>query len=162
MRVESKNGDMEIAKLLVENGADVNARSTEFGQAPIVLAMQFGYQDIAMYLLDNGTSIDGCDVLGISHLNWAISANDLAICRELINCGADVNIQDVNGFTALFEAAKSSINAKEKIDLLINAGADIHIKNNSGETALDIITVPIFEDDPVYMENARILRQYMK
>lgn len=156
------NGGLEIAKLLVENGADVNARSSDFGQTPLILAMQFEHNELAMYLLDNGTSIDGCDDYGNTQLSWAISANDLAICKELINRCADVNIQDVNGYTALFQAAQSGINAREQIELLMSAGADINIKDISGRTALDIIMAPPYAEDPRYEENARILRQYLK
>ncbi|MGD2119816.1 MAG: ankyrin repeat domain-containing protein [Chromatiales bacterium] len=53
-------GDLEAAKLLVENGIDINQRG-EGGFTPLNIAIDFGHQEIAGYLIANGadTSVIG-------------------------------------------------------------------------------------------------------
>lgn len=46
-------GDLEAAKLLVENGIDVNQQG-EHGFTPLKVAIDFGYTKIAEYLIANG------------------------------------------------------------------------------------------------------------
>jgi len=53
----------------------------------------------------------------------------------LIAVGADLNVQDSSGWTALMGA--TSDGQVEIAKLLINAGADLDVKSLSGETAYD-------------------------
>lgn len=54
----------------------------------------------------------------------------------LLSKGADVNLQDVNGNTALhLVAASNGANKQEIIKTLVDAGADSNIVNNKGEKA---------------------------
>jgi ankyrin repeat protein len=46
-------GDLEAAKLLVENGINVN-QAGEHGFTPLRVATEFGYTDLSDYLLANG------------------------------------------------------------------------------------------------------------
>lgn len=46
-------GDMEAARLLVENGINVNQRG-ELGFTPLNVALVFGHQDLADFLLEQG------------------------------------------------------------------------------------------------------------
>jgi ankyrin repeat protein len=53
-------GDLEAAKLLVENGIELNQRG-EGGFTPLNVALDFGHKEIADYLIANGadTSVIG-------------------------------------------------------------------------------------------------------
>jgi len=55
------------------------------------------------------------------------------IINLLIQAGADLNVQDNRGLTALMWANNGN---KEIVDLLIQSNADINIKDNDGTTAL--------------------------
>ena len=57
------------------------------------------------------------------------------IIEYLIVCGANVNIKDNNGETALMMGVKENIKIK-MIKILIDNGADVNLKNNNGKTAL--------------------------
>jgi len=54
-------GDLEAAKLLVENGIDVNQRG-ERGFTPLKVAVDFGFPSIAEYLIANGANRAAADV----------------------------------------------------------------------------------------------------
>jgi len=54
--------------------------------------------------------------------------------KFLIDAGADINIQNNYGNTALILASQSSL--YESVKLLLDAGADMSIKNKNGNTAL--------------------------
>lgn len=53
-------GDLEAARLLVENGININQRG-EHGFTPLNVAVDFGFSEIADYLIANGadTSVIG-------------------------------------------------------------------------------------------------------
>jgi ankyrin repeat protein len=54
----------------------------------------------------------------------------------LIDAGADVNLQDENGWTALHIAA--SVNNQEIVEILVDAGANLDMETLDGYTALDL------------------------
>ena len=62
----------------------------------------------------------------------------LELITKLIDAGADVNIKDCDGYTALFCAV--IFNHKiYTVRMLIDASADVNIKNNYGKTALSYV-----------------------
>jgi ankyrin repeat protein len=61
--------------------------------------------------------------------------DDIKGVKKMIAEGADINIQNKEGWTALMVASHFGLNTI--LELLLKAGADKDIKNNSGETALD-------------------------
>jgi ankyrin repeat protein len=54
----------------------------------------------------------------------------------LINAGADLNIVDNSGNSALMTAAKKE--KYEIAEILIKSGANLNIQNNAGQTALSL------------------------
>jgi ankyrin repeat protein len=65
---------------------------------------------------------------------YASLENYFKIVEFLINSGADVNMQDVNGLTALmFAVIRGHL---ESVNLLLDVGADINLRDKYGETAL--------------------------
>ena len=58
------------------------------------------------------------------------------VVKALVNQGADVDLKDAQGNTALFTATENS--ARGNVEVLLDAGADINIENNQGETPWDI------------------------
>jgi ankyrin repeat protein len=54
------------------------------------------------------------------------------MAKVLLDNGADPNIQDMNGNTAIIAAAQRS---QALVELLLSKGADLKIKNNMGTTA---------------------------
>jgi len=62
--------------------------------------------------------------------------NDIELAKLSIEKGADVNLQDMNGYTPLMIA--SNFGHIDIVTLLIEKGADFKIQANNGETALSL------------------------
>ena len=71
-----------------------------------------------------------------SPLITAAAAGKTEAARLLINAGADLNIQNADGSTALHTAAV--FGNDEIAQQLIDAGSDLNLKNNDGATALHV------------------------
>ena len=65
----------------------------------------------------------------------ALVEDDWTAIEGLLDRGADINVKNKKGFTALILAAWS--NRIEKVQLLLDRGADINIKNKEGATVLN-------------------------
>lgn len=63
-----------------------------------------------------------------------ISISDTVLIKQMLDEGADINAQNIDGDTLLFRAADK--NFRETAKMLIARGADVNKKNNSGYTAL--------------------------
>ena len=93
-----------IARLLLAQGADVNARQIE-GKTPIVDA------DVSMFpeLRDAGADIQAADNDGVTVLMTAIARAETEKVKWLIENGADTATKDNEGQTALNYAMDSVI-----------------------------------------------------
>lgn len=120
----------EIVTLLVEAGANINLTDWE-GMNALMLAADFKDVTLVQYLLDHGAKED-VNVTeykyGFSPLIWAAKNNETygpEVIQALIKNGADVQLKDKNGFTAIFWAAMANSNERV-IQTLIQNGADLN------------------------------------
>jgi uncharacterized protein len=75
-------GDIRKASMLVQHGADVNARSL-MGRTPLIVASAtHGASDVVRLLLEKGGDIQVADTSGITPLISAAAANDTTTARE--------------------------------------------------------------------------------
>ena len=63
-------GHMEIAELLIDNGADVNVKSG-FGQTPLHWACMNKGRHVAELLITKGADVNAIDAAGQTPLDWA-------------------------------------------------------------------------------------------
>ena len=99
--IASKRGDLEVAKLLLEKGADINFQNT-IGDTALHCACVWGHLDVVKLLLEKGADIEIKNVNGETTLHRA--SNDdpiegnmstyietyLAVVKLLIEKGANV------------------------------------------------------------------------
>jgi uncharacterized protein len=126
-------GNLDIVKILVDNGANINQQDAIGGASALQYACDEGHVDIVEYLIKMRADINGNDggpLLAASRGGYII------IIQFLINNGAQVNLLDVRGSSALIWATR--YNHTKSVKLLLESGTDYSIKNDSDETALSI------------------------
>ena len=55
--IACRNGHVEICKLLLDNGANINAKTTKSQRTPLLIAAYWGHEEIARILLARGADI---------------------------------------------------------------------------------------------------------
>jgi ankyrin repeat protein len=127
----------EAVRLLVEKGADVNAKGTG-GWAALHMAVKRGDEAAVRLLVELGADINATDASGWTVLYIAVKRGDKAVARLLVELGADVNAKVIGGQTALHLATEQGDEAAAR--LLVEKGADVNIKDVGGRTALRLAT----------------------
>ncbi|MCH9664048.1 MAG: ankyrin repeat domain-containing protein, partial [Gammaproteobacteria bacterium] len=117
----NKNRPHTVA-LLVQAGADVNARGYENRTALVYAAMN-GMTDTVNLLLKHGADVNAADDHGWSPLIGAVFGKNAAIASTLIEAGADMNFKSKEGLTAYLYAILEEM--PELAATLIDSGMDI-------------------------------------
>ena len=115
----TENGHSEIAKMLLDAGADVNATVEEREYTP------------------HDDNSDGYQYDGMPVNRQAFFNNRIEILKMLLEKGVDVNttIDNVNNTFLHFASLRGNI---DMVKMLLDAGADVNAKNDDGETAIDL------------------------
>lgn len=126
-----------VIRLLARDPELVNAYADD-GFQPLGLASFFGHYDTAKYLVKAGAAINSPSHNGLraAPLHSATAGRYERIVKMLLDHGADPNVRESNGLTALHAAAQND--DVEIIRLLLLGGADLTIKSAAGKTALDV------------------------
>ncbi|KAF5573094.1 ankyrin repeat [Fusarium pseudoanthophilum] len=128
----SQHAGLELIRLLVDHGADINLSSGP--RAPLTIAAGMGRLEHLRYLIDHGASVNMSDMSRNSALSEAARHGNLECVRYLLDNGADIDWRDRYNETALFEAA-----ANEQFDiahLLLERGAATSGRGWDGRTII--------------------------
>jgi len=129
-------GHKEIAEMLIENGADINAK-TKYGLTPMHGATT---KEVAELLIAKGAGVNAKTGIGRTPMHTAAMTGHKEIVELLIAKGADVNSKDKSGYTPLHGAATDVT-----VELLIAEGADVNAKGDDGSTPLDRVISHYYE-----------------
>lgn len=133
------NRNADTARLLIQNGADVERR-TRFGSTPLDVACGcYGdsRKETVLELLKAGANPNVQDTTkGNTPLHSAVSQCDTDVLKALLDAGANVNTQDKYKRTALHIAVDYVY--PEIVKLLLISGIDPEIQDQYGRKARDI------------------------
>jgi hypothetical protein len=98
------NGHVEISRLLLQNGAEVNVKSIS-GSTPLHYAAYNGHVDILHLLVENGADLEAQNNGGERALHDAADEGHLPFIQELISrYHVDINARRNDGRTAMSRA----------------------------------------------------------
>ncbi len=113
--------DIEKTRRLLERGANVNARSTNLGRTPFLIAAGYpGSVDVLTLLLEHGADLRAKDTAGLSALASAMVSADLEVVRFLVARGLDPNDVPVVAVRAAFARARPGM-----IEFLMSHGLKV-------------------------------------
>ena len=137
---------MEIAKFLLENGANIegigkNEPSYDI-ETPLTHASMYGELELVKFLLDSGADVNKVGGYGRTPLHFAATpsshwSNDFPeIVKVLLEHGADPNIAHGGGDNPLMEAIWGEEFDIEIAKMLIEYGTDLEFEGSYDGTAL--------------------------
>lgn len=139
--IATHNNFVEIAKVLIDHGADVNQQDN-IQDSPYLYAGAQGKTEILAYMLKNSQPNQQIyNRFGGNTIIPAAEKGHLDTVKLLLEDGTvDINHQNNYGYTALIEAIALTDGSKVYQDIvaeLLKYGADKNLKDNYGKTATD-------------------------
>jgi TolB-like protein/ankyrin repeat protein len=172
LHVATETGNEKIAALLIDAGADIEARTrissrdfVDYGSTPLLLTAHWGQTGVAELLIRSGADVNALygpfDFRSV--LLYAIFQGQEAVAELLIANGADINFaSDITLETPLLAA---SIGGHESTaELLISNGANVNATDANAATPLyfaaasgdyDIVRLLLANGAEVNMKAAR-------
>jgi ankyrin repeat protein len=145
---------VEVAQLLLQSGADVEARTaSEDSDTPLHWAAIEGRHEVLQLLLQAGadvhakTSSTGQTAVHMAAIAEAAGLNDTAMVQMLLDHGASVNCTGNEGSTPLHIAA--ALGKVAMVQLLLRRGASINKATDTGATAL---TAALYRHRPAVVQ----------
>lgn len=141
LMVATAQGCLEIAKILIKQGADINGKDKN-GNNALVYCSDYGYaKGIAKLLVDNGIEINHRNKDGETALEKITNNYHFEMAKYLVENGADY--KSIN--KALVESCSrnswkftklNQTKADEFLNYLISYNADVNTKNSIGVSVL--------------------------
>ena len=137
LMVACQSAKFDIAKYLIEKGANVNAKGPT-GETPIFkIKKKDAYYDFIKYLIDKGADVNA--KMSYANRNWtvlcdAVKRGSPKVVRLLIEHGANINIYDIEGtplqmaiFNKKEEIAKVLIESNAKLQEFSFGNTELHL-----------------------------------
>ena len=130
---------IEVSRLLLQRGADVNAPDDD-GWAALTAAVESRRGRLVRFLVESGANVNyrcacgGYLSGGYTPLAMAVQRDQPQIADMLLKAGADVNVPTGQGATPLMIASKSG--NFTLVETLLAKGADSNARDQQGNTAL--------------------------
>ena len=127
-------------RVLLDQGANANAKDDESEASPLLWASEFDHRDIVQLLYERGADVNAKDRKGITALHIAVQVGNKAVVELLLRQGANIEATEREfGRTALMFAA--SYGRDSIAIILLQAGAIVSRTNHKGTTALSAAAV---------------------
>jgi len=92
---------IEVAKLLLRNGASANCRELDQGQTPLMTCIRLRHEEIGLAILQSAKDFKHCaqDNTGRTALMYSFFFGQYTVADCLLEKGASMTIRDMNGLT---------------------------------------------------------------
>ena len=154
--------DVERLKMLHSSAFCLNSRDN-FGYSPIDICAAYTSVKTLHYLLDCKVPVNDCKGFNkppLMHMcnpymKWF---SPMLMC-SLVQGGAQINIRDSLGKTALHYAACKTFAALLAVRTLLVLGADIGIRDNQGKRAYDYTVNPVLREYLLIHNKIRLIKK---
>jgi len=150
-------GRLEIAKFLVQRGAEINRHDSR-GNTPLILACARGHLDTAKFLIEQGANMNYEDPYAATALTRAIQLDQPSVAEYLVAHGANVNVSFANGRNALRVACEHG--NVSLVRALIEKGADLSATNAAAalieaatEGRTEVVSLLVQKAAPLDLQN---------
>ncbi|MFH1755589.1 MAG: ankyrin repeat domain-containing protein [Candidatus Latescibacterota bacterium] len=126
-------GNIEIARLLLDAGADIDAGDSDNSTALGVAAMR-KHGELVAFLIANGADVNKRDRKADCPLSFAVFGRDEAIIQQLLDAGADLYFRNPDGETLLHISSARGV--RSLVEHLLDNNAAIDLLSANGGTAL--------------------------
>jgi ankyrin repeat protein len=150
----ARTGNPDVVRILLEHSANVNAREESYGETALMWAASENHPAAAKLLGEHGAEVNARSnklsypkdryglegvITVLPHGSWtplmyAARQGSLGAARVLVEMGADLNLTDPDGTTALLLAIINS--HYDTAALLLAKGADPNLADSTGMAAL--------------------------
>ena len=100
LHTASQKGHLEIVKILIRLGANVNAKNEE-DWTPLNSAAESGEFEVMKYLIEHGAKVNTKNYDGDTPLHSAACNGDIGVVKCLIEHGAKIDMKNESGDTPL-------------------------------------------------------------
>ncbi|MFC1762992.1 ankyrin repeat domain-containing protein [Planctomycetota bacterium] len=150
------SGDIEQVKLLIDNGADVDAKNIRRGATPLHLAAIRGSQNVVELLIASGANVNAQDKQGNTPLDLAKRRGNAEIVEILTKAAEeqkttekepsvdDSPVDSIEDLKSLNQAAADG--DIDRVKQLIAEGTDVNTEYQWGETALHVAAANSHEE----------------
>jgi ankyrin repeat protein len=120
------NNHTELAKMLIDAGADLNAKDKS-EETSLHKAISYNLPEIVKMLIDAGADVNAENFAKQTPLHLAADENSIQIAKMLIDAEADLNAEDKDKQTPLHYAV--TYYEKAIVKILIDAGAKLDVQD---------------------------------
>ncbi|AYV83575.1 MAG: ankyrin repeat protein [Hyperionvirus sp.] len=134
---------IEIVKVLMENGVNVNIQDYEHEYTALHYCVNLNNKELVGILLKRGADVNLQDIVGNTVVHYAVSENNLECLTMILGGGGGVNLNlwNLDGKIALLMALEIDMNnLGDYIDILL-PGSNLNIQDNNGNTCLHLVCV---------------------
>lgn len=145
----ARHGNGELIRLLVDAGANVNARN-EYENTPLHVATKWGWHpesakpesstrnnaEVVEILIAAGSDVHAQDFAGDTPLHGAAMAKDPGVIQALIDGGADISAKSDRPWSKTPLSTAAMHGEPEIVFALVHLGANVNARENDGRTPL--------------------------
>lgn len=138
-------GETDAVRLLIKEGADVNATEVSSKTTPLIYAAEKGYNDVVQILIEAGANTNAKTDWGFTPLLAASKYAHHEVVKTLLDAGSnalETCQEDAAKLTALHLLSDDTVSKNnlivETAKLLIDAGVNVNAQNEDKKTALII------------------------